>query len=270
MNKKYSRSFLKWAGGKYSVLDNILNTLPQGKRLVEPFVGAATVFLNTDFEENLLCDCNSDLISLYQTLQKHGQKFIDDAKSFYTPQNHNKNRYYQLRDQFNQSSDPYERACLFLYFNRHGYNGLCRYNSKGGFNVPFGKYATVPFPEKAMVNFYKKSQNAQFICADFATIMKKTKKNDVVYCDPPYAPLSDLASFTAYQTKAFDLDEQVRLAKTIKSLQQKDRKVLISNHDTEFTRKLYNGAKIKSFKVRRFISYNGVRNHAQELLALFD
>ncbi len=270
MSTKHSRPFLKWAGGKYRLLPKILEILPKGKRLVEPFVGAGSVFLNADFQQSLLSDCNKDLISLYQTLQQHGQKFIDDAKSFFVPENHNSDQYYKLRDQFNRSSDPYKRACLFTYLNRHGYNGLCRYNSKGIFNVPFGKYKTIPFPEDAMINFYEKSQQAEFICADFETVMKQTKKNDIIYCDPPYAPLDGFPSFTKYQAQAFNFDEQVRLTEISKMMAKKHRKILISNHDTAFTRELYQGSKIQHFDVMRLISYNGERKYAKELLAYFD
>ncbi len=274
------RPFLKWAGGKFRVLPHILLALPPGKRLLEPFVGSGAVFLNTEFAHYRLADINPDLIGLYQTLQVQGDAFIDYAQRWFTAKNNSAERYYALREKFNKlgpcfekggkDKDRREKAALFLYLNRHGYNGLCRYNSDGGFNVPFGKFKAPYFPAAEMRAFHEKSQRAEFVCADFRSVMKAAKKNDVVYCDPPYVPLTATASFTAYARSAIGPTEQFDLAAAADALRRKDVPVLISNHDTPITRELYQSAALTAFPVRRFISCNGTRrNNASELLARY-
>lgn len=150
---KKQRAFLKWAGGKYSLIESITQYLPTGKVLVEPFVGAGSVFLNTDYDAYLLADINPDLIALYNLLKSEPDTFIRIANSLFCEQNNQRERYFQLRDEFNQTTDTEWRSALFLYLNRHGYNGLCRYNRKGGFNVPFGRYKKTLFPGKGIVVF---------------------------------------------------------------------------------------------------------------------
>lgn len=264
------RPFLKWAGNKYRLVDRIVAQLPAGKRLVEPFVGSAALFLNTDFDRYLLCDANADLIALYQRLKDEGEKFIESCRPLFTEANNSAEQYYALRDEFNSCNDTARRAELFVYLNRYGYNGLCRYNSRGEFNVPFGRYKRPYFPAEEMVAFHHKAQRAVFRHQDFATTLAKAKAGDVIYCDPPYVPLSPSASFTAYSTGGFSLAQQQRLAELARETAKRTIPVLISNHNTRLTREAYQGARISRFKVHRSISCNGLRREAAgELLALF-
>ena len=160
------RPFLKWAGNKYRIVDRIKSALPKGERLVEPFVGSGALFMNTDYAEYLLADVNADLISLFQIVQEQGEPFIDYCQTFFTPEKNDKEQYYKYRDLFNTTTDLIEKGALFLYLNKHGFNGLCRYNQSGGFNVPFGTYVKPYFPRKEMCFFYQKAKNVTFVCAD--------------------------------------------------------------------------------------------------------
>jgi len=271
--KKKQRAFLKWAGGKYSLSDVINKMLPKGERLIEPFVGAGSIFLNSDYDNYLLNDINQDLINLYQILQQKPDQFIEDARQFFTPENNDAEVYYQFRKEFNESEDKYFRSLMFLYMNRHGYNGLCRYNKSGGFNVPFGKYKKPYFPEQELNFFAEKSQKATFVCESYRHTFTRVKSGDVVYCDPPYVPLSKTASFTSYAGNGFGLDEQADLANAAEEVTTdvENTSVLISNHDTIWTRKIYEHAnKIKKIKVSRTISQKGSnRKKVGELLALY-
>ena len=150
------RAFLKWAGGKYELVDTIKQYLPDGDQLIEPFVGAGSVFLNTKFKSYILADINHDLIALFKLLQSNPDHFIDDLRLLFNHQNNQAEAFYQLRDVFNYSKDQYLRALLFVYLNRHCYNGLCRYNSSGLFNVPFGRYKTIYFQRKSLIFLHKK------------------------------------------------------------------------------------------------------------------
>jgi len=266
------RPFLKWAGNKYRIIDKIKSLLPEGERLIEPFAGSGALFLNTHYSAYLLCDTNADLINLYQILKREGPGFIRYCKRYFNSKYNNADSYYLLRDRFNSTHHIRQKAALFVYLNRHGYNGLCRYNSKGGYNVPFGRYVRPYFPEKEMLAFHHKAQAAEFRICSFEESLSFAREGDVVYCDPPYVPLSVSASFTSYSAGGFDLTQQMKLAQLAEQHNCKKIPVLISNHDTRFTRKTYRNANTrKYFTVQRFISCNGQkREHAGEVLALFN
>ena len=266
------RPFLKWAGNKYRIIDRVRKALPKGKCLIEPFAGSGAVFLNTDYEHYIINDNNPDLIHLYNILKKDGAAFIKKCRYYFAPRFNNEEHYYKLRQKFNETTDPYKRAVLFVYLNRHGYNGLCRYNLKGGYNVPFGRYKSPYFPEKEMLIFHEKAQNADFVISGFESVIQSAKIGDVIYCDPPYVPLSASANFTSYSTGGFNMKEQQQLADLANETSKRGIPILISNHNTSFTRKAYDNAnKVTKFHVQRFISCNGKkRGTAGELLALFD
>ncbi|MBM6609917.1 adenine-specific DNA-methyltransferase [Citrobacter portucalensis] len=267
---KKNRAFLKWAGGKYPLLDDIKRHLPQGECLIEPFVGAGSVFLNTDFSRYILADINSDLISLYNIVKTRTDEYVQASRELFMPETNQAEVYYRFREEFNASQDPFRRAVLFLYLNRFGYNGLCRYNLRGEFNVPFGRYKKPYFPEAELYHFAEKAQNAEFHCLSYEECMNRADSNSVVYCDPPYAPLSATANFTAYHTNSFSPKEQAHLAEMAEKLVSKQIPVLISNHDTPDTREWYRAAKHFQVKVRRSISSNGgTRKKVNELLALY-
>ncbi len=272
INTQTTKPFLKWPGGKYRLTNRINKKLAAGKRLVEPFVGSAAVFLNTDYQEYLLADTNEDLINLYRHLQSEGPIFIDYCKTFFTQKNNNEDKYYRFREEFNASTETRLKSALFLYLNRHCYNGLCRYNSKSKFNTPFGRYSRPYFPQNEMLNFFHKAKNAEFICAGFSDTLRRVTKHDVVYCDPPYIPLSKTANFTDYSTGGFKWDDQIALADWASRLSAKGIQVVISNHNTPTATELYleAGATMENFKVRRTISCNtDKRNLVGELLAVF-
>ncbi|MDP4527882.1 Dam family site-specific DNA-(adenine-N6)-methyltransferase [Alkalimonas delamerensis] len=270
MRTAKQRAFLKWAGGKYSLVESLQRFLPSGDTLVEPFVGAGSVFLNTNYQRYVLNDINPDLIQLYQIVKQQPTQFIADARSCFVESSNQKDCYLSFRQRFNQSQDRYERAVLFLYLNRHGYNGLCRYNLKGIFNVPFGSYKKPYFPEAELNFFAEKAQQAEFRCSSYQDIFASLPKDAVVYCDPPYVPLSKTASFTSYARQGFNLDDQANLANLAEQACAAGSPVLISNHDTTLTRKLYQQARLHSLQVARFISQNGKgRQKVGELFALY-
>jgi DNA adenine methylase len=267
MSNDKHRAFLKWAGGKFSLTEKINQRLPKGSRLVEPFVGACSVFLNSDFDEYLLNDINADLIAMYNIIKRKPKQFVGDAKHYFQPQYNDEKTYYKIREEFNESSDPYQRSLLFLYMNRHGYNGLCRYNQSGGFNVPFGRYKKPYFPEKEIIFFAEKAKKATFVCKPYQKLFKYLRDDDVLYCDPPYVPLSKSASFTGYAKEGFSLDDQANLARLAR---ESKCAVLLSNHDTTLTQELYRDAICDKIQVSRTISSNAkTREPVAEIFALF-
>jgi DNA adenine methylase len=265
------KPFLKWAGNKYQIMDRVKEVLPAGKRLIEPFVGSGAIFLNTQYPRYLLSDANLDLINLYKHLQEDGQAFIDFCRSFFTPANNAALAYYEYRACFNATTDTRLKSALFIYLNKHCFNGLCRYNSQGAFNVPFGRYAKPYFPEAEMQYFYQQAQCAIFCTANFVETMEAAELGDVVYCDPPYVPLSVTAHFTSYSTDKFGSAEQAKLVEMAALLAKRNIPVVISNHDTEFTRAAYAHAhELVYFPVQRYISCDGANRHkVAEVLAVF-
>src|SRR5699024_6695960 len=227
-------------------------------------------FLSTGYKRYLSNAINTDVISLSQILRKGGNHFINRAHSFFSPENDPPGVYYKLRAWFNNSDDPAERSELFVYVHRHGYNGLCRYSASGVFNVPFGRYHRPYCPRKEMLTFHLKAQRAKFTCLDFRKVFARARQGTVVYADPPYVPLSDTAYFTHYSRDGFDLREQEALTQNAQRLAKRGVPVLISNHDTPFTRKAYRNAKLTGLTVTRSISCKGnQRIPAPEVLALF-
>jgi DNA adenine methylase len=268
------KPFLKWAGGKFRLAERIAAQLDDSaQRLIEPFTGSAAIFLNTDYQRYLLADTNADLIALFQNLKDGKDKFIKEAEAFFQPGHNTLESYIEHRKRFNTSNDPREKALLFLYLNRHGYNGLCRYNKSGGFNVPFGRNPKPYFPADEMRFFAHKARKAEFLVADFRATLQQAKSGDTVYADPPYVPLTTTASFTAYDGNTFSSSDQADLTATAKKLAGKGITTVISNHNTEQTIRDYKKAgaiKVSTFDVRRFISCQGQkRENAPELLAVF-
>lgn len=267
---KVVHPFLKWAGNKRRIIDKIIPLLPEGKRLIEPFCGSAAVFLNTNYEENLIADTNTDLINLYLQLKNDQQSFTKYCEKYFISENNFAEQYYILREAFNKTTHNKKRAALFLYLNKHGFNGLCRYNKSGGFNVPFGRYKKITVPEKRMIFFSQKAQHAQFTVSDFVSTIKNARKGDVIYCDPPYVPVNDSNSSFQYEKNGFTMEQQTLLANLAEQSAEQGIPVLISNHFTEFTETIYNKAELTTFNVRRTISCKGDdRQEASEVLALF-
>ncbi len=267
-----NRPFLKWAGGKQRCLPHILPNLPQANRLIEPFTGAGAIFLNTNYPNYLLGEINFDLVNLFSILRDHQTDFINYSETLFRDQHNSKASYYQLRNQFNQCTDSHQRAALFVYLNRHGFNGLCRYNSKGMYNVPYGTQGKAGpyFPKNELIQFANKAKHVEFICQDFRDTFAQAMPGDVIYCDPPYVPIDmEIKSFSYHQIP-FNIEEQSSLASHALTASKQGIPVIISNHDTPFTRMLYKEAEIISFPVQRFISCNGAkRQQVKELVAIY-
>lgn len=155
------RPFLKWAGGKTNLVAAIRDAAPaHAFRLIEPFVGSGALALNLGCPINFLADANRDLIDVYAELKRGGERFIDECAVLFTRQNNAADAFYPLREEFNATRNRRRKAALFVYLNRHDYNGLCRYNASGGFNVPFGRYTAPRFPREEMGAFHALSSLA--------------------------------------------------------------------------------------------------------------
>ncbi|ECJ3227579.1 Dam family site-specific DNA-(adenine-N6)-methyltransferase [Salmonella enterica] len=270
--RRWQRPFLKWAGGKYSLLPELERLIPAGKRLIEPFVGGGSVFLNSDKHERfLLADINADLINLYQMLAVVPGAVIRHARVMFDRLN-NAESYTALRDEFNaQVMDGPERAAAFLFLNRHCFNGLIRYNRNNQFNVGWGKYPSPYFPLDEINAFTEMAHNCVFMAAGFRRTLALAGEGDVVYCDPPYEPMPGTAGFTNYAAGGFTWDDHIALAECCVAAHQRGARIVIGNSTAPRVIDLYSqhGFEIHHISARRSISSKGsTRETAKDLVAI--
>lgn len=248
---------LKWAGGKRWQVPHLrpLWDSHARRRLVEPFCGGLAVTLGLQPERALLNDANPHLINFYRWL-KRGLRV-----SF--PIENNEDMFYRYRERFNVlihagKAESQESAALFYYLNRTGYNGLCRFNSKGEFNVPFGQYKTITY-EKSFPVFRETFAAWDFTAGDFSDI--PLRRDDFVYADPPYD-----VEFTAYSRGGFSWDDQTRTAEV---LARHSGPVVLVNQSTPRIDTLYRrlGYHVRYLDAPRRISCSGDRTPAKEVLA---
>ena len=271
-----NQPFLKWADSKAELVPRIVQSLqplikptaPQ--RLIEPFAGSCAVALNTPCGSALMADVNQDLIDTCIWLKRRGVAFINDCEKLFDNGN-DRARYDICRQRFNETlQGDYQRALLFVYLNRHGYNGLCCYNDKGHFDVPYGMYRRPLFPGRAMSAFHAWAQTTEFVGADFRAIMEMAQPGDIVYCDPPNLPLTTIDGLIPSSEEHFTKQEHQELATNAEELAARGIPVIISNVDTPEARALYAGAVVDTFPVRRYIQdKSGARAKVWEVVALF-
>jgi len=256
--------FLKWAGGKRQLVERILAVAPRRiGTYFEPFLGGGAVFFalasERRFERAVLADVNSELIHCYRTIQRSVESVIARLKTF----PHDRDFYYQLRDRHPADLDPAERASRLVYLNRCGYNGLYRVNSRGRFNVPFGRQKNPLICDEPRLRAAAAAlQRAEIVCDDFAPVVTAARPSDFVYLDPPYVPLSRTSSFTAYAQSRFGEDEQARLAVVLRELGDRLVPALLSNSACAITRRLYQGLPAWKVPVRRAINSVATRRGA--------
>lgn len=255
-----TKPFLKWAGGKFSVIDDVLAHMPRGRRLIEPFAGGGSVFLNAGFDEVIANDACDDLILTYQVMQCEPLALTDKAYAMFQEGN-NPDYFDKLKARFNKREimTQLERAAAFIYLNRHCYNGLMRYNRLGEFNVGFGKYRQPYFPRAELEAFAAVARRCTFAVADCNDTVALAGEGDVVFCDPPYEPMPGKSGFTNYSGQSFRFDAQARLAQSLKAAHQRGASVVITNSGAPSISELYTslGFKVMPLRARRSISCAG-------------
>jgi DNA adenine methylase len=264
---------VKWAGGKWKTIETLKKYFPQAIRLIDPFAGSMCSFTKTGYKSYWMNDINSDLINMYKCVQKNPEQFIIAAKSLFTKDRNNEAYYRKIRTAFNSSNDANVRAAMFLYLNRHCFNGLCRYSKKEGyFNVPYSPYKNPYFPELEIMEMYKKMNRYQtrLTSVSFEKVMDNAVAGDFIYCDPPYIPASKTANFTEYASGGFGDEEHALLAIKSKACAARGIPVVITNSDTALSREIYAGAKIIEMSAQRNISCKkDGRVPAKEIIAVF-
>jgi len=234
------RPLLKWAGGKRSLLSKITKLFPsdhQKRRYHEPFFGGGAVFFHLKPVGGSINDINNRLMNFYKVVRDKPLELIAEARQY----RYDEKEYYQRREQFNSEGlSMVEEAALILYLNKTAYNGLYRVNSKGEFNVPFGRHTNPTIvDEESILEASKVLRKVEIRSEDFNYILFIAEEGDLCYLDPPYLPAGKTANFTDYSPGGFSMADQRRLRDLCIELDSKGVIFVLSNSDTEAVRQLF-------------------------------
>lgn len=279
-----ARPFVKWAGGKGSLISQLSNFYPYElkngiiERYIEPFVGGGAVLIdilqNYDVRQAYAFDINMDLINSYNVIKNNVEELITNLKRMETEylqleQEERKNYFYNIRNEYNdytlqENEQNVQRASQFIYLNRTCFNGLYRVNRDGKFNVPVGSYKNPTIcDEKNLRNLSELIQNVQFQYGDYRKSMEYVTENTFVYFDPPYRPLNMTSGFTSYTKEDFNDDNQRELATFYRELNERNAKLMLSNsnpkninEEDQFFDNIYQGFNIDEIYASRMINAN--------------
>ncbi len=248
---------LKWAGGKSSLLKQFAAHFPAPAayaRYFEPFLGGGAVFFRLQPPRSYLFDLNADLIELYTLVRDDVESVIDAL----APHKNERAYFERIRALDPLTLTAPERAARLIFLNHTCYNGLYRVNSRGQFNVPFGRYKNPKICDVEGLHAASRAlQNAHLQVADFETSLADCRAGDFIYFDPPYAPLSATSSFISYTKHGFDATDQKRLADLYRELDRRGCRLLLSNSDAPLIHELYSGFTIHQIAARRAINSKG-------------
>ncbi|MBC8465055.1 MAG: DNA adenine methylase [Parcubacteria group bacterium] len=259
------KPFVKWVGGKRQLLKQFREMglyppddfNPLTNTYFEPFVGGGAVFFDLLPKKAELSDLNNELTTTYNVIKTDVDSLIKSLKKH----KYEKEYYLKIRAKNPKKLSDVEVASRFIFLNRTGFNGMYRVNSKGGFNVPFGKYTNpIICDEENLRKVSKVLQKVTVKEQDYKAVLKKAKKGDFVYFDPPYYPVSRTASFTSYTADSFLEKEQTELRDTFVELHKRGCFVMLSNSDTPFINELYSG--IKGVKVSKVSAGRSINSNA--------
>jgi DNA adenine methylase len=250
---------LKWAGGKRQLLDELYARFPAAfEAYYEPFVGGGAVCFDLEPERATINDTNPRLVNFYEQVRDRPEDLLARLESFRDPESDTdgsrefadtdrdgdpvENYYYQQRALFNsrpsgEAFDPLEEAALLLYLNRTCFNGLYRENADGEFNVPIGRYADPDWVQRDRVRAASRVLDGVTVTnRDFEAVLADVEAGDLVYCDPPYEPMSPTADFTDYSAAGFDRTDQERLVEAARRLDERGAWVVLSNSGVTYDR----------------------------------
>ena len=248
--------FLKWAGGKQRLLAQYSPFLPAPTAInhyYEPFIGSAAVFFHYQPPHATLADRNEKLIELYRVVRND----VDSLIVALQPHRNESDYYYRIRAQNTEELTAVQRAARLIYLNKTCYNGLYRENSKGEFNVPFGRYKNPTICDEPRLRAASQAlQTVKLVAADFEDVVQTAVSGDFIYFDPPYAPLNATSSFTSYSKHGFTAADQKRLADLLATLTAKGCLIMLSNSNAPLIHELYadNGYHLHPIQARRNIN----------------
>lgn len=273
MSEQSLKPFLKWAGGKRQLLGEIIERIPHTfENYIEPFLGGGAVLFALQPKRALINDINASLIHTYMTIASEPQQFIVKIKELDSRiAEGGKEYYYFIRELYNgklmREEFDLELAALFVFLNKHCFNGLYRVNAKGLFNVPYNNSKKASIDEEVIFEVSKYLKDLTICLGDFEDACKTAKEGDFIFLDSPYAPLNP-SSFESYTKEGFDMESHVRLSKLFDKLTQKGCYCMLTNHNTEFINDLYGdkGYKMDVVSVKRMINSDASKRTGEEII----
>ncbi len=270
--------FVKWAGGKRQLLPQIKERMPEKyNNYFEPFVGGGAVIFELLPANALINDINKALINAYKQICNIPEAFLKAVKKLdkemlgKRTEVLGKEYYYSLREHYNdklmKAEYDVELAALFVFINKHCFNGLYRVNGKGLFNVPYNNSRGTSVDEKAIMETSEYLQGVTIIDGDFEVACEDAKKGDFVFIDSPYAPLNP-TSFESYTKEGFDIESHKRLAKLFDELTARGCYCMLTNHNTDLINELYGnkGYRIDVVSVKRMINSDASNRVGEEVI----
>ena len=265
--------FVKWAGGKRQLIPQIRERMPEKYNdYYEPFVGGGAVIFDLQPANALINDINKALINTYRTICNEPDTFLKEVNRLDNDMwEDGKKYYYYIREHYNdklmRSEYDVELATLFVFINKHCFNGLYRVNGKGLFNVPYNNSRRVSIDEEAIMAASEYLKGVTIIDGDFEQACKNAKKGDFVFIDSPYAPLNP-TSFESYTKEGFDIESHKRLAKLYDELTARGCYCMLTNHNTELINELYGNKdyKIDVVSVKRMINSDASNRVGEEVI----
>lgn len=261
------KPFLHWAGGKSQLLSSILPQVPETfNDYFEPFLGGGAVFFALHSNNMLqhkvtLSDINPEIINAYTVIRDNPDELMESLEL--KKQNHSKDHYYQVRSLSVQDLSAIEQASRFIYLNKTCFNGLYRVNSKGQFNVPMGTYRNPGIYDRNNILAISRSlKHVNLKLNTFLSVLETASAGDFIYFDPPYYPVSETASFTAYTKDRFGPEDQIQLCEAFKELDKRGAKVMLSNSWCDFILDLYKDFNCIEVFARRAINSNAKKRGA--------
>ena len=271
MSELSAAPFVKWAGGKRQLLPQIKLRLPESyHHYYEPFVGGGAVYFELMPKNATINDINQSLINAYEQIKAFPVEFCDtiavlDAGIIQG----GKEYYYKKREQYNdkmlKSQFDMELAALFVFLNKHCFNGLYRVNGKGLFNVPYNKRTGESCTKESILAVSAGLKNVTIRQGDFEKVCDMAQKGDFVFVDSPYAPLNP-SSFESYTKEGFDMESHERLAAVFKDMTARGCYCMLMNHNTEFIRGLYKEFKQEVVDVKRMINSDAANRVGKEVI----
>lgn len=265
-----AQPFVKWVGGKTQLLEQFDRFLPtKVDRYFEPFVGGGAVFfhLKHRFPEMraFLRDINPELINAYRAVRDYPQELmrrLDEHAICFRA--NPKIYYYEVRSRHNlPEGEIVERAARMIFLNKTCFNGLWRVNARGEFNVPIGSHRNPSlYDEENILAASRALQGVHLDVQDFRITLAETRRGDFAYIDPPYYPISLTANFTSYTKEDFGVEEQNELHAVCATAAARGVRLMLSNSDTPFIRKLYRDFQVHTVQARRAINCDGSKRGA--------
>lgn len=265
--------FVKWAGGKRQLLPQIRERMPKKyNRYYEPFVGGGAVTFELLPTNAVINDINRPLVNTYKQIRETPQDFLGEVNKIDEAMwEDGKEYYYAMRQNYNdklmkEEFDP-ELAALFVFLNKHCFNGLYRVNGKGLFNVPYNNSRRKSCDKDSILAIAEYLKQIDILEGDFEVACEQAREGDFVFIDSPYAPLNP-TSFEAYTKEGFDVESHKRLAKLYDNLTERGCRCMLTNHNTEMINELYGdkGYKIDVVSVKRMINSDASNRKGEEVI----